>query len=184
MTEKDPSLNLGAKLRKIRQSKKLSLAVAAELTGVSKAMLGQIERGDSVPTISTLWKISTGLKVSFAEILNNETTISDVVNISSMKPQLSDSGDMKLYDVFPFDATEGMEYFYIVMNPGAVSHSEPHRSGSREFVLVIEGTLHMNIDGIEKVLIAPAAISFDADVDHEYQNRTNENVAFQDIVKY
>lgn len=57
------SLNIGKHLKNIRQNRELSLDEAAEMTGVSKPMLGQIERGQSSPTITTLWKIATGLKV-------------------------------------------------------------------------------------------------------------------------
>jgi len=41
-------------LKSIREEKKLSLDKVAELTGVSKSMLGQIERGESNPTITTV----------------------------------------------------------------------------------------------------------------------------------
>lgn len=56
-------LNIGKHLKNIRQNRELSLDEAAEMTSVSKPMLGQIERGQSSPTITTLWKIATGLKV-------------------------------------------------------------------------------------------------------------------------
>lgn len=55
---------IGNKLKEIRNKRNLSLYDVSELTGVSKAMLGQIERGQSNPTISTLWKIATGI-ISF-----------------------------------------------------------------------------------------------------------------------
>ena len=47
-------------LKRIREDRKLSLDKVADLTGVSKSMLGQIERGDSNPTITTVWKIANG----------------------------------------------------------------------------------------------------------------------------
>lgn len=57
------SLKIGERLKEIRNTRHLTLDEAAELTGVSKPMLGQIERGQSSPTINVLWKISTGLKI-------------------------------------------------------------------------------------------------------------------------
>ena len=47
-------------LKRIRKENKWSLDTVSDMTGVSKSMLGQIERGESSPTISTLWKIATG----------------------------------------------------------------------------------------------------------------------------
>ena len=49
--------------RKIREQKKLTLDAAASITGVSRSMLAQIERGEVNPTISVLWKIANGYKV-------------------------------------------------------------------------------------------------------------------------
>jgi Predicted transcriptional regulators len=57
-------------LKRLREERKLSLDRVAELTGVSKSMLGQIERGDSSPTVATVWKIANGLKVSFTTLMS------------------------------------------------------------------------------------------------------------------
>lgn len=184
MSEMDPSINLGDRIRKIRLDKKLTLSQTAEITGVSKAMLGQIERGESVPTISTLWKITTGLKISFSEALTTASNISEVININKIVPRENTDSKMKLYDVFPFDANTGFECFYIVMEPGAVSISEPHRSQSDEYIIVTEGQLHLKIGDELKVLTAPAAIAFAADVEHEYSNQSPQTVVFQNIVRY
>ena len=59
------SHNVSVNLKRIRQSKGMSLDQVAEQTGVSKSMLAQIERGEGNPTLSTLWKISNGMKVPF-----------------------------------------------------------------------------------------------------------------------
>ena len=46
------NLRIGEKLKSIRMARTLSLDDTAALTGVSKPMLGQIERGQSVPTVT------------------------------------------------------------------------------------------------------------------------------------
>lgn len=58
--------HLSSALRQLRQANGWSLTLTAERTGVSKAMLGQIERGESSPTVATLWKIATGFNVPFS----------------------------------------------------------------------------------------------------------------------
>ena len=50
-------------LKRLRTERGLSLGRLAELSGVSKVMLSQVEKGESSPTINTLWKIATGLQV-------------------------------------------------------------------------------------------------------------------------
>ena len=59
-------------LAKLRLQNRLSLDKLSERSGVSKAMLSQIERGESNPTVNTLWKIATGLRVSFYDLLQED----------------------------------------------------------------------------------------------------------------
>ena len=61
--------NIGSNLKRIRKAQKMSLDMLAKKTGVSKSMLGQIERGESSPTISTLGKIVEGIPVPLEELL-------------------------------------------------------------------------------------------------------------------
>ena len=75
---------IGKKLKEIRVMKGLSLEDVAKLTGVSKAMLGQIERSVSNPTVSTLWKIATGLKVSFSFFIEDQRNEIELVEKSGI----------------------------------------------------------------------------------------------------
>lgn len=61
----DIAQHLSVTLKTLRQQRGWSLSRLAEETGVSKAMLGQIERNESSPTVATLWKIATGLTCRF-----------------------------------------------------------------------------------------------------------------------
>lgn len=63
------SKNISLNLKRIRLSRKLSLDDAAAITGVSKSMLGQIERGDSNPTISTIAKIIGGMRITVDDLI-------------------------------------------------------------------------------------------------------------------
>ena len=62
-------MNIASNLKKIRKSRNMSLDMMAEETGVSKSMLGQIERGESNPTVSTIGKIVEGIKIAFDDLL-------------------------------------------------------------------------------------------------------------------
>ena len=65
---------LGKNLKRLRTRRGHSLERLAKLSGVSRAMLGQIETGKSTPTISLLWKVATALDVPFANLLAVEAT--------------------------------------------------------------------------------------------------------------
>lgn len=60
---------VAANVRAIRGEKRLSLEAAAKVTGVSKSMLGQIERGEVNPTISVLDRIAGGYHVPLTQLL-------------------------------------------------------------------------------------------------------------------
>src|SRR5262249_34912572 len=59
---------VGENLRRLRTRQGHSLERLAKLSGVSRAMLSQIELGRSVPTIAVLWKITHALGVPFAAL--------------------------------------------------------------------------------------------------------------------
>lgn len=69
MQEDSFKTHIAKHIKALRQHKGLSLDATAKATGVSKAMLGQIEREESSPTIATLWKIASGLDTSFSAFL-------------------------------------------------------------------------------------------------------------------
>ena len=48
-------------LKRIREERKLSMGQLAEMAGVSKVVLSQLEKGTANPTINTIWKITGAL---------------------------------------------------------------------------------------------------------------------------
>src|SRR5579863_338424 len=74
---KDLYKHVSSTLKALRQARGWSLDKAAEETGVSKAMLGQIEREESSPTIATLWKIASGFRTSFSSFIEEVPERSD-----------------------------------------------------------------------------------------------------------
>ncbi len=65
----DLSKHISLTLKELRRERGWSLDKAAIATGVSKAMLGQIEREESSPSIATLWKIASGFNTSFSSFI-------------------------------------------------------------------------------------------------------------------
>ena len=77
---------IASNLREIRDKRNLSLDQLAQLTGVSKSMLRQIETGRSSPTIATIWKIANGLRVSFTTLLRKPIIQAEVRSFREQKP--------------------------------------------------------------------------------------------------
>lgn len=65
----DVSEAVAANLRRIRKAKNYSLERLASLSGVSRAMIGQIETGRSSPTVALLAKIAAALGIDVSALL-------------------------------------------------------------------------------------------------------------------
>ena len=181
---KDLNLVIGNKLKDIRNKRKLSLDEVTKLTGVSKAMLGQIERGKSNPTVSTLWKIATGLKVSFSLFIDENQDDLKVIDQNDIRPIIEDNNRMRLYPIFPFDANKGFEVFTIELEPDCNHISTPHNDGVEEYIIVTEGKIEININDKKFILQKGNSIRFIANKPHSYKNINQDRSVFQNIILY
>ena len=173
-------------LKTLRQQRGWSLDKTAQETGVSKAMLGQIEREESSPTIATLWKIATGFHApfsSFLAALDSEST--ELTSHTTYHPKLSSSDEtLQITPLFPFDEQLRCEIFKIQILPACEHVSLPHESGIIEHVIVVQGTLDVLLNNEWKTLHEGGGIRFDANQVHGYRNTTNKIVCFHNIIHY
>lgn len=174
---------IGRNLSRLRKQKGLSLDKLAESSGVSKAMLGQIERGESNPTVNTLWRIATGLHVSFSELLTEEKGSVELIRFGEIRP-FTDSDGMTVYPVFAFDQTKRFEILTVTL-PAHCNHvSDPHDEGAEEYLIISAGTLDLVV-GSDNFRLGPGdSIRYRADKPHIYRNSTEETVKFQNIIYY
>lgn len=180
----DLNLIIGNKLKDIRIKRDLSLNDVSILTNVSKAMLGQIERGQSSPTVSTLWKIANGLKVSFSVFVDENKEDLKVISQEDISPIIEDNNKMKLYPIFPFDAKEGFEIFTIELSPGCNHVSPSHNDGVKEYIIVTEGEIEIEIANEIFILKKDQSIRFMANKNHIYRNISSDKAIFQNIILY
>ncbi len=169
--------SIAHRLRSHRKSAGLSLDAAARATGVSKAMLGQIERQESAPTILTLWKIAKGLDISFSSFLTMEHP--EPVR----QPGFPNDPDMRVKVLFPFDAATRMEMFEITFTNNHHQISTAHQIGVIEHVVTLQGVLEIFYEGGWQRVSVGEAFRFHADVDHQYRGVTATTV-FQNIICY
>ncbi len=173
-------------LKTLRQQRKWSLDKTAQETGVSKAMLGQIEREESSPTIATLWKIANGFQTSFSSFLEEvEIDSKEMIYRSSDNQHPGPADDkIRVKTLFPFDPQLNCEMFEIEILPSCEHRSAPHQYGSKEHVLVISGTMQILLNDKWHTLHAGEGMRFNADQFHGYRNITKENVKFHSIIHY
>jgi XRE family transcriptional regulator, regulator of sulfur utilization len=180
----DLTLLVASNLKRIREQKRLSLDKLAELTGVSKSMLGQIERGESSPTIATVWKIANGLKVSFTTLLKSPQAETNVVQKSDLTPLVEDQGRYRLYPFFPIEEGRRFEIYEVEIDQGGSLTAEGHPEGTYEFILVHSGKLSVEVDNEEYRTPAGDSIRFRADRPHRYFNPDNETTRMSMVIQY
>ncbi|WP_313344671.1 XRE family transcriptional regulator [Sedimentibacter sp.] len=174
---------IGKNLKRLREERKLSLDNVAKLSGVSKSMLGQIERGEVNPTVSTVWKISNGLKISFTQLMNRPEADIEFVDKTGIQPLLGDDGKFRNYPIFPFDSTRRFEMYSLEIDEEGYLNAEAHPQGTQEFITVFSGEVSISINSRNIIVTSGNSIRFKADIPHGYKN-TGDGICTLSMVIY
>jgi len=177
---------LGRNLRRLRTRRGHSLERLAKLSGVSRAMLGQIETGKSTPTISLLWKVATALDVPFASLLAvNASTGTAVLRREDAKLLSSSDGRFTSRALFPFDSERRVEFYELRLAPNHREDADAHAPGTKENLVVIKGAVE--IETVHQRLASLGegdAILFEADVAHSYRNLGSTEAVLYLVMTY
>lgn len=162
---------VGANLRALRSRRGLSLEKLSRACGVSRAMLGQIELGKSAPTITVLWKIARALDVTFSALIS-ERQASRATVLRAADSHILASADQSFTSraLFPFDEPRRVEFYELRLKAGGVEEADPHPAGTGENLVVVEGTVEIDLGDEVHRLEKGDAILFEADLPHTYRN--------------
>jgi transcriptional regulator with XRE-family HTH domain len=172
-TSRDENLGLvvGHNIKRLRSRRNLSMEALAKLSGVSRAMLGQIELGRSVPTINVVWKIARAFDVPFSTMIASENVEKiRVMTAEETKTLSSATGEFSSRALFPFEGERNTEFYEIRVKPGCEEAAEAHAIGTIENLVVVRGTLSIEIGSEVRSLTPGDAILFQADIPHIYRN--------------
>lgn len=159
---------LAASLREARKARGLSLDAVAKLSGVSRSMVSQIERGESSPTVATLWNLTQALQVDFAGLLEGRPAPGIEVIRSETAPIIAGRGrNLVIRILSPAEAVGEHEVYDLVFGAGGELISDPHSAGCRESLTVIEGRLRVVSGEEETHLGAGDTARYPADRGHE-----------------
>lgn len=171
---------VGHNLRRLRIRKGHSLERLAKLSGVSRAMLSQIELGRSTPTIGLLWKVTSALGVPFATLMENRSDHGTIV-LRATEAKVLTSGDRSFTSraLFPFDGERRVEFYELRLAPGGKEEADPHAQGTTENLVVARGEVEIAVGQEIHRLRTGDAILFEAGVPHVYRNlSTGEAVLY------
>lgn len=186
----DPSAALlaviAANLKRLRTRQGHSLERLANLAGVSRAMLSQIETGKSVPTISLLSKVANALGVPIANLLVTPASRATVVLLRERAKILSSSaGRFSSRALFPLDANRRAEFYELRLSGQHRELIEPRAAGARENLVVVQGRLELTVGG-EQPIVLPVgdAAALHADVPRSFRNLDSADTVIHIVVTY
>ena len=157
---------LATSLREARKARGLSLDAAAKLSGVSRSMVSQIERGESSPTVATLWALTRALQLDFAGLLEGRPTPGIEVTRAAAAPVIA-RGGVTIRILSAPETVGAHEVYELVFIKGAKLTSDPHSPGCREHLTVLEGRLTV-VSGEATEALGPGDVArYPADRAHE-----------------
>lgn len=111
-------------------------------------MLGQVELGQSAPTINVLWKIARALDVPFSALISStQQSPVKVLREKDAKRLLSHDGSFSSRALFPFDEPRRVEFYELVIAPKGIESAEAHAAGTMENLVVSKGQLELDVAG-------------------------------------
>src|SRR3954469_13391128 len=178
-------LDVGPRIRALREGMDLSLRDLAERSGVSAPMLSQVERGETSPTLAVAGRIAAGLELTLSQLLRLDEA--EGVNVVTESNRLGVRRGDHSYEV-PTPPVPGQraELTIHALEPGAATGGpgDPpmHEPGSRETALVCEGEGRLGCGDETYDLGEGDAVTFDADLPHHFENPGERPARFHAVV--
>jgi len=162
---------LGERVRVLRRERGWTLELLAERSGVSRAMISKLERGEKNPTLVVAARVAEGLGVSLSQLVGIEARREIVVVPKERRMVMRDPETGFERQLLSPSFGGELEFIRNVVPEGSTSGEfPPHRRGVEEYVVVEKGRLRTILGSEEHVLEEGDAAYFEADVAHRFDN--------------
>jgi transcriptional regulator with XRE-family HTH domain len=176
----------GDRLRRLMLREHLSLDKLADFSGLSRNSLAKIINGETLPTISLLWKIANVFGVPFGSLTSShERRGSFVLRQSQKSSLLSTDNRFTSRALFPYSRSRLVEFYELTIAAEYAQISEAHAPGTIESLIVVHGEVEITA-GREapQILRKGDAIVFEADVPHSYANHGQTPAILHLVMSY
>jgi transcriptional regulator with XRE-family HTH domain len=166
----EKSVNVGRRLREIRNNRGLSIRALAEESGLNVNTLSMIENGKTSPSVSTLQQVAAALKVSITSFFETETAAQKIVYQKAGERQAAAFTHGTLADLGAGFSRAGLEPFIVNLQARADSGDTPIVHTGLEFVYCLEGSICYEVEDQVYLLEAGDSLLFEAYLPHRWQN--------------
>ena len=170
------SVNIGERLRELREARNISMRALATRSGLSANALSMIERGRASPSVSTLYKLADALGVSITSFFSSNTDKKQVVFLQA------DERTRVSFTRGIFEALGGEQFvgrvepFLLTLENNANSGPRSMAHTGHEFVFCLRGKLEYQVERQGYELSAGDSLLFAAQLKHRWKN-SGGNVA-------
>ena len=156
----------------------------AEVSGVSRAMISKLERGEKNPTLVVAAKLAEGLGVTLSRLAGMEERREVIIVSRERRMVMRDpETGFERQLLSPNTAGLGVEFIRNTIPEGSTSGEfPPHRRGVEEQIVVEQGTLKATLAGEEYLLEEGDAMYFEADVPHRFDNAGDGTCSYYLII--
>ncbi|AFS40480.1 helix-turn-helix domain-containing protein [Leuconostoc gelidum] len=175
---------VGENLKKVRIEKNMTLDNVAEMTGVSKPTLHNIETGKTSPSIDNLWKISSGLGIPINYFFSKAGIDFELVTQSDLHMIDTENIGVTIQTTFNTSVNDNFETFKISLSSQAERYSEPHVNNTIEMLIVTRGALTIVVENVSHMIHVGELAKFNAQVGHQYINQESDDCEFYCIMLY
>lgn len=169
------------RVRSLRKSKSLTLEQLASLSGVSRSMLSQIERGAAIPTLGVAYRIAQAFGMKLGDLVDSPPARPriDLVRLNDHSSLFRDDEQCRIRTLSPLHLEKDVEFYELTLKAGGSLVSSPHFEGTREFLTIEQGAVRL-ISGEETCELRQGdSAHYPADVPHRIDNLgPGEAVAF------
>lgn len=160
------------KVKGLRKDKGWTLEAFSAISGVSRSMLSQIERGKANPTLAVACRIAQAFAISVGELVDEPWTASAIEVIRRDDPAFMYRSDSqcKIRTLSPLNMEKNIEFYELSISVGAQLKSAAHFEGAREFITVEKGEIEITAGVDSSALAEGDSAHYRGDVTHNIKN--------------
>ncbi len=163
---------LGDTLRRRRQERKLTLQQLAKISGVSRAAISKIERGDSGASTPVLGKLAEALDLSISQLVGGRQR-DQVAHITAVDQPVfrEEKTGFERRSLSPLYFGRGVDFVLNRLPPHTGTGPFPsHRPGVEEYLYVAKGRLDVTLGDTKHILKTGDFLFYPADQNHTFEN--------------
>jgi len=164
---------IATNLTRLRRNAGLTVGTLAEVSGVSREQLLALEAGRATPSLRVLWALADAFEVPFGVLLSGAacaTTSFHVLRAARSPVVGSADGGFRTRALSVAGDPREPDVYEVTLDPGWIEHAAAHAADTFEHLVVVHGSLTVEVDGSGATLGPGDAVFFRADRAHTYRN--------------